>query len=32
MESKVVTAFTPQVGWLETCMGTEFRNKRVAAR
>ena len=31
MENKVVTAFTPQVGWLETCMGTEFRNKRVSA-
>ena len=32
MENKVVTSFTPTVGWLETCMGTEFRNKRVTAR
>jgi hypothetical protein len=32
MENKVVTSFTPQVGWLESCMGTEFRNKRVTAR
>lgn len=28
-EDKVITAFTPPVGWLETCMGTEVRNKHI---
>jgi hypothetical protein len=32
MENKVVTSFSPAIGLLETCMGTEFRNKRVTAR
>ena len=32
MENKVVTSFAPQIGWLEGCMGTEFRNKHVTAR
>ena len=32
MENKVVTAFLPPIGFLETCMGTEFRNKRIKAK
>ena len=31
-ESKVVPSFTPPIGTLETCMGTEFRNKQVLER
>lgn len=31
-ETKVIAAFTPPIGWLETCMGTESRNKRVSER
>ena len=31
-ENKVVTSFSPSVGIFESCMGTEFRNKRVTAR
>lgn len=29
MENKVVPSFAPKVGFLENCMGTEFRNKRI---
>ena len=29
MENKVVTAFTPDFGLFENCMGTEFRNKKI---
>lgn len=29
MENKVVTAFSPDFGLFESCMGTEFRDKKV---
>ena len=32
IENKVVTSFKPPVGILESCMGTEFRNKRITGR
>lgn len=32
MENKVVPSFTPPIGFLETCMGTEFRNKQVRGK
>ena len=32
MDNKVVTSFSPQVGLLESCMGTEFRNKQITAQ